>query len=57
MAGKPLESTLTIDAGIHDAVLDKRRDREKVNEAVSEALRLGALFAPCIPGMPRKRRG
>jgi hypothetical protein len=56
IGGKPLESTLTIDAGIHDAVMEERRDREKVNDAVHEGLRLGALIAPCIPGMPRKPR-
>jgi hypothetical protein len=37
-AEKPLDSMLTIDAEIHDAVMalppDERRDRAKVNEAV-----------------------
>jgi hypothetical protein len=46
-AEKPLDSPLTIDAAIHDAVMalppDERRDREKVNEAVREGLRLGPL--------------
>jgi hypothetical protein len=38
MAEKQLDSMLTIDAVIHDAVMalppDERRDRAKVNEAV-----------------------
>jgi hypothetical protein len=46
-AEKPLDSTLTIDAAIHDAVMapppDERRDRAKVNEAVRDALKLGPL--------------
>jgi len=46
-AEKPVESMLTIDAAIHDAVLalppDERRDRAKVNEAVRDGLRLGPL--------------
>jgi hypothetical protein len=37
-AEKPVDSTLTIDAAIHDAVMalppNERRDRVKVNEAV-----------------------
>ena len=37
---KPVDSMLTIDAAIHDAVMallpDERRDRAKVNEAVRE---------------------
>ena len=44
-AEKPLDSPLTIDAAIHDAVMalppDERRDRAKVNEAVREGLKLG----------------
>ncbi len=47
MGGKPLESTLTIDAEIHEAVMalqpGERRDRAKVNEAVRDGLRLGPL--------------
>src|SRR5207248_6504200 len=43
-AEKPLDSMLTIDAAIHDAVMalppDERRDRAKVNAAV---VRLGLL--------------
>jgi hypothetical protein len=46
-AEKPLDSPLTIDSEIHDAVMalppDERRDRAKVNEAVREGLRLGPL--------------
>jgi len=46
-AEKPVDSMLTIDAAIHDAVMalppDERRDRDKVNEAVREGLRLGPL--------------
>jgi hypothetical protein len=46
-AEKPLESTLTISAAIHDAVValppEERRDREKVNAAVRDGLRLGLL--------------
>ena len=49
-AEKPVDSMLTVDAEIHDAVMalppDERRDREKVNEAVRESLRLGPA-APC----------
>jgi hypothetical protein len=45
-AEKPLDSPLTIDADIHDAVMalppDKRRDRAKVNEAASTAERAKA---------------
>jgi len=41
---KPLDSPLTIDAAIHDAVMalppDERRDRAKVNEAVRDGLKL-----------------
>jgi hypothetical protein len=44
-AEKPLDSPLTIDAEIHEAVMalppDERRDRAKVNEAVRDGLRLG----------------
>src|SRR5258708_15472073 len=47
---KPLDSPLTIDAEIHDAVMamppDERRDRTKVNEAVRERLRLGPQRPP-----------
>jgi hypothetical protein len=43
----PLDSPLTIDAAIHEAVMalppDERRDRAKVNEAVRDCLRLGPL--------------
>jgi hypothetical protein len=43
-AEKPLDSPLTIDAAIHDAVMalppDERRDRAKVNEAVRDGLKL-----------------
>jgi hypothetical protein len=39
-AEKPLDSTLTIDAAIHDAVIklppEERRDRAKANEVVRE---------------------
>ena len=46
-AEKPLDSPLTIDAEVHDAVMalppDERRDRAKVNEAAREGLRLGPL--------------
>jgi hypothetical protein len=46
-AEKPLDSPLTIDAEIHDAVMalppDERRDRAKVNEAVPDGLKLGLL--------------
>ena len=54
---KPLDSPLTIDAEIHDAVMamppDERRDRTKVNEAVREGLRLGPL-RPAGSAMQRK---
>jgi hypothetical protein len=44
---KPLDSPLTIDAEIHEAVMalppDERRDRAKVNEALRDGLRLGPL--------------
>ena len=44
-ATKPLDSSLTLDAAIHDAVKalppDERRDRAKVNQAVRDGLRLG----------------
>ena len=47
MGGEALDSPLTIDADIHDAVMalppDERRDRAKVNEAVREGLGLGPL--------------
>jgi hypothetical protein len=46
-AEKPLDSMLTIDAAIHEAVtalpLDKRHDRAKVNEAVRDGLTRGPL--------------
>ena len=42
-AEKPLDSPLTIDAEIHEAVMalppDERRDRAKVNEAVHDGLK------------------
>ena len=49
-AEKPLDSPLTIDAAIHDAVMalppDERRDRAKVNEAVRNGPQTWAV-APC----------
>jgi hypothetical protein len=46
-AVKPLDSSLTIPAEIHDAVMtllpEERLDREKVNEAVRDGLNLGPL--------------
>jgi hypothetical protein len=46
-ADKPVDSTLTIDAAIHDAAMalppDERRYRAKVNEAVRDGLSLGPL--------------
>jgi hypothetical protein len=46
-AEKPVDSMLTIDADIHEAVMalppDERRDRAKVNEAARGGLRLGPL--------------
>jgi hypothetical protein len=46
-AEKPLDSPLTIDAEIHDAVMalppEERLDRAKVNEAVRDGLKLGPL--------------
>jgi hypothetical protein len=46
-AEKPVDSMLTIDAAIHDAVMalpsDERRDRAKVNEAVRDGLELDPL--------------
>ena len=46
-AEKPLDSPLTIDADIHNAVMalppDERRHRARVNEAVGDGLRLGRL--------------
>ena len=46
-AEKPVDSMLTIDAAIHDAVMalppDERRDRDKVNAAVRDGLRLGPV--------------
>jgi hypothetical protein len=47
MGGKPLDSTLTIDAAIHDAVMALRRTNgviaQNVNEAVRDGLKLGPL--------------
>src|SRR6266478_4202747 len=44
---EPVDSMLMIDADIHEAVTalppDQRRDREKVNAAVRDGLRLGPL--------------
>jgi hypothetical protein len=46
-AVKPLDSPLTIDAAIHDAVMalppEERLDRAKVNEAVRAGLKLSPL--------------
>jgi hypothetical protein len=46
-AEKPLDNPLTISAAIHEAVMalppDERRDRDKVNAAVSDCLALGEL--------------
>lgn len=46
-ATKPLDSHLTIPVEIHNAVMalppDERKDRDKVNEAVREGLRLSEL--------------
>lgn len=46
-ATKPLDSHLTLPVEIHNAVMalppDDRNDREKVNEAVREGLRLSEL--------------
>ncbi len=46
-ADKPVDSPLTIDAAIHEAVMalppEERRDRVKVNEAVRDGLKLGPL--------------
>ena len=47
MATKSLDSPLTLDAAIHDAVMalppEERLDRAKVNEAVRDGLKLGPL--------------
>jgi len=44
-AEKPVDSMLTIDAAIRDAIMalppDERRDRAKVNQAVRESLKSG----------------
>ena len=49
-AEKPVDSMLTIDAAIHDAVMalppDERRDRAKVKEAVRNGPQTWAV-APC----------
>jgi hypothetical protein len=46
-ADKPVDNKPTIDAAIYDAVMalppDERRDREKVNAAVREGIRLSQL--------------
>jgi len=46
-AEKPVDSTLTISAEIHDVVMallpEERRDRAKVNEAVREGIAHGPL--------------
>ena len=56
---KPLDSPLTIDAEIHDAVMalqpDERRDRAKVNEAVRDGLRRGPLRPAGSYGVPKPR--
>ena len=48
-AEKPVDSMLTIDSEIHEAVMalppEERRDRDKVNAAVREGLGLGPLRA------------
>jgi hypothetical protein len=47
MGGKPLDSTLTIDAAIHDAVMalppDELCDRANVNERCVMVFKLGPL--------------
>jgi hypothetical protein len=63
-AEKPVDSMLTIDAAIHDAVMtmppEERRDRAKVNEAVRDGIALGpgVLLAPptnmAFRGRPNK---
>jgi hypothetical protein len=62
-AEKSLDSPLTIDAYIHDAVMalppDERRDREKVTAAVRDGLRLGPLRpagSADLYGVPRRLR-
>jgi hypothetical protein len=61
-AEKPLDSPLTIDAEIHDAVMalqpDERRDRAKVNEAVRDGLKLVRCARPAarINTACRRRR-
>ena len=44
-AEKPVDSMLTIDAAIRDAIMalpsDERRDRAKVNQAVRQGLKSG----------------
>ena len=59
-AEKPLDSPLTIDADIHEAVTalppDERRDRARVNEAVREGLKLGeqrAAGSADLYGVPK----
>lgn len=46
-AEKPIDSHLTLDAEIHDAVMalppDERRDRSLVNQAVRDGLRLSEV--------------
>jgi hypothetical protein len=46
-AEKPVDSGLTIQAEIHEAIMalppEERRDREKVNEAVRDSIALGPL--------------
>ena len=62
-ADKPVDSPLTIDVAIHDAVMalppDERRDRAKVNAAVREGLRRGPLRPAGSEdqyGVPKARR-
>ena len=47
VAETPIQSELTISAAIHEAVMalapEERRDRNKVNAAVSDRLALGPL--------------
>jgi len=61
-AEKPVDSTLPIDAAIHDAVMalppTERRDRAKVNEAVRDGIRLGPLRpagSADLYGVPRAK--
>lgn len=59
-AEKPDDSPLTISTAIHEAVMalppDERRDRDEVNAAVRDGLKLGPLRAGAPPTSTTFRR-